>query len=596
MKLLFNGVLVPEDQYSFTSGVVDVTDNDDSGETIKGVSDEFELKGAAYELVLSQFIESPEYMTNSIEVKIFEDGCCDNDVLLFEGEIRANSVSYCHGDCFCSVKFTEKTTTSQAYDCFRSTLIADNWNNFVAQQHPRIMYCIEHRPEAVGYLLIALCAIVNLVLGIFQIVVAIISWIIDRINNLIQFLNNMIGILNAIPGVSINTIGYIDLDGNPETSLLDQYQGWLNNFNDRLIGCNRKHPSPLVRSYIQNVCAKCGVAFQSSILNSPGSEYWDMVLFSAKMAKGTNSDSVTWIGANEPYETGNTFLNKLAIPFSAEWRIENINGQETLIFERADYFDQGAIQVDFNSLETQGRVDGKLCLNFTDEEQPAYLRITYSADPLDICGNEAQILYSDIVEWNQPFNAAQVGEKTVQIPFGMARFRDDGINEDILGTAVGIGGFGDNIESHNGALILNAHTAGEYKLLIWDGNVINGRVRRYFRSGFGSAFGLQDSGYSGSGDDVYNFPLLPLEWQCAPNTGYPANVPNGSLYKRFHAWKNPKLHLNLNRQWSFTFKYDCSTISNLSNLRFANLPMGVGRIRKISVDSTNKTITLSGLI
>lgn len=596
MKLLLNGSLIPEGNYTYNSATVDITEADESGQTIKGISDEFTFQNEAFELIRETFIDNPAYAINSIEVKLYDDTCCADDVLIFEGSIRSNSISYCHGECFCSVKFIEETKKSKAYDCFRSTLISNNWNNFVSQQHPRMMYCIEHRPEAIGYLLIALCAIVNLVLGVFQIVVAIVSWIIERINNLIQFLNNMIDILNFVPGVNIGHIGLIDPDGDDSTTLLEQYQNWLNDFNDRLIGCNRKHPSPLVRSYIKNVCDKCGVEFQSSILNTPASEYYNMVLLAAKMAKGTNSDSVTWIGANEPVENLNTFLDKLKIPFNAEWRIDLVGGALTLIFEREDYFDNGDLYVDYNSLKAQDLVVGKLCYSFTEDEQPAYLRIGYTIDPLDICGNEAKDLYTEIAEWNIPFNNTQVGELAVQIPFGMARFRDDGINPDVLGSAIGIAGFGDNIESHNGALILNMHTAGEYKLLIWDGNLLNGRVQRYNRPGFGAAYGLLDSGFAGSGDQVYNFPLLPLEWQCAPGVGYPANVANGSLYKRFHAYRNPKLNLTKARQWSFTFKYSCVNLTSIQNARWANLPNGVGKINKITVDSDSKTINLSGRI
>jgi hypothetical protein len=57
----------------------------------------------------------------------------------------------------------------------------------------------------------------------------------------------------------------------------------------------------------------------------------------------------------------------------------------------------------------------------------------YSGDAVDIVGNEANRRFSDIVEWNLPYSSLQSGHRDVILPFGTARFRDDGIDQDILG-------------------------------------------------------------------------------------------------------------------------------------------------------------------
>jgi len=211
---------------------------------------------------------------------------------------------------------------------------------------------------------------------------------------------------------------------------------------------------------------------------------------------------------------------------------------------------------------------------------------------VDWCGNEAELRFNDIVDWNVPYSDLQKGVQDNALPFGTARFRDDGIDHDVLSDFDGwlAFGIGDVIQNHEGVLIMNNGTCFQPKLLIWDGDIDFGRVVKYDIAGFL----LPDANDSPAFN--YNFPYQFNEFGIEPNTAYPSDYPNSAIYQRFHAWKNPKLIQDNGLEFTFSFKYSCETLTLGITADFVQLPMGVGRIKKLVVNLDTKTITVSGRV
>jgi hypothetical protein len=597
MKLLINGTVIDRSEYTDGEGltistiIVPVT-----GATEKTVSQEFILSGTAYELVKAAIIDNPNGLNEFLSVKIYEDKCCENDILLFEGIIRGDDVSWCDGDCFCAVQFREHTEATRQMDCVRTTLIYDNHNTadpFTSQAHPKMVYCVEMRPEFLAHLIMIFGIILNLLLFLLIPTVAFISVIVSVIQDyIIPIVNAVISVVNFLSGGSLNPIptNLLDTDGNDQTSTLQEYQNYIDILNQKLVGCGRKHPSPLVRSYVNNVCSKCGISFESSIFNETASDYYNTVYWNAPVNKGSLS-GVSWIDGNEPILTLDLFLDQLKLVFNAEWKI--ING--VLIFERHDFFNTGDVWVNFESLKTANMiVDNKICYDWREEQRPAFAKFAYSQDAIDIVGNEALIFkhYKEIVEWNLPYSELQSGHIDPTFPFGAPRFRDDDIDQDVLTVYESAPfGIGDLISQTKGAMILPHGVAALPKLLIWNGeDVGNGKVENGYSTGVADVAGFL--GVSNFAD--YNWPLMLNEFLVGANTPYVTDTPHMALYGRFWAINNPKLIIDQGKSFTFQMYYNCESLSTSLNAQYVQLPIGIGRITQMEVNLDTKTIQVSG--
>lgn len=569
MKLYLNNILLSKNDYTASDISVDIQDSNESDQKQKTLSQEFEFTGDAFELIKATLIESPGAKLAFLSVKIFDDGCCDQDVLIFDGILQGSAVDWCWGECKCRGTFVEHTEKTKIFDCLKSTLLFDNHNGFQSMSHPRMRYCVEMRPAIFQYAMLSIGVLINIILASLIPIVAVISVIISIINAIIDVLQSF--------GSNIENI---DLDGNSDTNTLEEFQAWRDRLNDSLIGCSRSHPSPYVRSYISNVCSKCGIGFQSSIFTNPASDYFNTVLLSAPVEKGTKDPSVKYIYENRPILSLTGFLAKLMPVFSADWDIIDNN----LVFEREDYFWNGPFFVNYESLNGVDRITDKLCFSFSDEDIPAYARLEYQVDALDWCGNEAKDIYNNVVEWNQPFNEVQTGESATVLEFSMSRFRGDKIDPDVLEDFANVPWLSDSIAESQEALILPQGTAWNPKLLIIEpSNISDARVKRFHKPGIG----IMD-------DHVFNYPFIFSEHECAPNTEYLSNVIGGSLYKRFHAWKNPKILSQKGLTFRFAFQYDCANLTGLSAAKFVGLPNGTGRIKTLNVNLKSKIIKISG--
>jgi len=337
MKLVINGITISKSDYTGgNSASLDISVADSDGARKKTISSEFVLRGDAFSIVETELIEDPLGKNKSIPVVIYEENCCDTDILIFQGILRGDMVNWCFGDCECKVTFIEQTEESLKIDCIKSTQVFDNWNGFQEQIHPRIVYCVEIRPGFAQYLTVIFGIILNIVLFALYPIISVLSAI-------IYFIESIIAGLNAL---GINVSWNTDFDGDSSTNLLEQFQGFIDTLNELLIGCGREHPSPLVRSYIQNVCDKCGLTFSSTIYNNPESQYYNAVYLSAPVEKGVRDEDILYIEENKPIKNLTGFLDDLNVLHNAKYRtIDNV-----LYFERHDFFNDGATYVSFEEL------------------------------------------------------------------------------------------------------------------------------------------------------------------------------------------------------------------------------------------------------
>jgi len=580
MKIYIDGTEVSSPIDGVSSISIRYRIKDEQGGISKSYSQELTFYGAGYEVIRAAFIDDPLGKFNELSFELIED-CCGEPFSVFQGVLRGDSIDWCEGECFVKVTAFERTPDTIKRECIQSTLIYDDRNGFQSQQHPRMVYCLEWRPSALQDVVMVLGIIVNLIFIILIPVALVIALVVEILNVIIGVINGIIDAINTVPGISIDNINSIDIDGDPDTNTIETFTNMIDRINENIIGCGRKHPSPLVRSYINNVCDICDITFESSILNSQASQYYNTVLYNNPVEKGTRDDNVKYITKNKPILTLEGFLAQLKTVFNGDYRITN----GVLRFERKDFFYIGEIWIDYELLKAQNRIIEKVCYSWRDEEAYALGRFSYTEDPVDWCGNEARERYNDIVEWNQPFTPLQKGIYENILPFAPCRFRDDGIDRDVLADYDWFPIFGGVINDHNKVIIQNNGTNFQGKLLIWDGNMNFGRVERYVAPGF--EVGTNEN---------FNFPYLFNEFNVAPITAYDTDAPYMGLYGRFHSIDHPKLLADQGKEFEFTFKIQCEDILSFDITKNIMLPIGEGRIDWAEIDYVKRECTVFGKV
>ena len=577
MRIVIDGIEYPLDTAISGDFVVDHRIEDGDGNPAKSFSENITFTGDAFEYIKAKFITNPEGKQEKVIVTLIDD-CCGEDIEVFNGAIFGSSVDWCEGECEISASVVEFDDYTAKLDCLRSTLVYDNHDGFQQQQHPRMVYCVEMRPSLLQDVVMIFGIILNL-----QLVA--LSPIITTIAVIVTFINLIINAVNLIPGVNIPNL---DLDGDDSTTNLQTAGNFITTVNSFIVGCGRRHPSPLVREYINNVCRKCDLEFQSSILNNPSSDYYNTVYYNAPIEKGKRpllnpyQLITTWIDENKPLRSGEQFLDELKPVFNAEWRVRN----GVLIFERKDFFYINEEWVNYDTLEADNYIDEKACYSWRDENAAAYLNITYALDAVDWAGNEAVNRFSNIVEWNLPFNPRQTGSKETALPFGTARFNDDGIDRDVMADYNWFPAYWGLMNAYQRVIIQNNGTSFQPKLLIWDGESIAlGRVRKYAIPNSGLPF-----------NENYNWPYNCSEANTQPNTAYPSDQPLVGLYGRFHAIDNPKLSTDQGKEFTFSFKFNCDQLLNFDMSKNVTTPLGSGRMTTARTNYTQRTAQITGKV
>jgi hypothetical protein len=588
-----NGVLIESDIDGVESFEVTYRESDEQGVLTKSYSTELTFYGVGYNLLRAALIDNPNGFIAEVRAEVFDE-CCGR--LVLDGIIRGDSIDWCEPECWIKAQIIEKTPE---LDCIKSTLITDNSapDFFMNRPQKKLRYCVEMRPQFITEILLAIYSILSSVILVVLIPIAAVVVIIQTISLIIC------SIICAVPGTPCNQDTCEDGDWTNPENAWREITGWLDDFQNRLIQCQFYHPTALVRDYIDNVCRKCGLTFESSILNDPASPYYNLLLFSAPVRRGYNPSGTEprLIADNAPLETLDTLFQRHLKPlFNARyWIIDGV-----LIFERRDYFQNSNTWIDAENLLNNGEIlDNRICLSWIDDEKYAYGKYTYLQDGADLLAYEAADRFNTVVEWNDPPSAAQKGFMDNQFQSGIARFRDDRAGWE----ATGFGGLANAalqnaIANSRDTLLMSQHTAFNYKFLIWDefSGDETARIKRDYSTGFTGGDVIGDVYYNVSNfEELFeNVPLDPTKLFNYPMWFNENNTNN--LYTLFHYINNPRTPGNRLYNFSFEFEFDCAQFDAISFSKNIRLKVGsvikFGEIKELKIDFMKRTIDVSGIV
>lgn len=552
---------------AFPSGIppnLTLRKKDENGEKAFSFTGDLTFKGTDKDYLMAQLVNNVNALTNKVVYKL-ENTCC-NPPQVYEFYITHESLEWCEGECDIKAAAVEKSNSNDQITCLKNTLIWDNYVGFQGMAHPRMSYCNELRPNWMHDALIIIgVATLTSILVLLPVLAGLIL--------LFNTINIVIGLLNSLlPSSSqINTISVGGLTMINPNDLLNYYNLLI----ATLVGCGRKHPSPLVRDYAKNVCGKCGLTFSSSIYNNSSSQYYNSVYFHAPVHKGTlETDTTTyWVDQNKPILNGTKFFNKLKGIVNGEWEINN----NILSFERRDFFVPKIPWLDLTTyIPDVGEV--KICWQWANKTRYSYGYFEYIKDAVNWVGGEACDRWNDIVEWNNPYSPLQKDEFHPLIDFSPCRFRDDGIDRDVLSTYKNFPTIGPVIQKYDNVILMNSHTSYNPMLLVWDPGtgVANGKVDG------GAVF---FSGYPGVAvNQFYNYQY----W-------FDANYP-GNLYDQFWYIEDPRISGYQGKDFTAELTFDCALLNVMDLDGMVKTQYGDGKIDSIELDFNLSKMTIKGTV
>lgn len=536
---------------------------DETGDKAYSLTGNLVFTGSDYDYIYAQLKTSATALDNKVELKLVNDCCGTPQVYKFF--IQAKTLRWCEGSCELQAGTTENTLAQDQLTCLKNTLIWDDYAGFKSKQHPRFAYCNELRPNWKHDVLLILAVATATSILVFLPLIATVVIVFNIVNSVINWLNSNLG-------TSFNNITIL---GQVNISMND-LQGYFNLLTSFIIGCGRKHPSPLVRDYADNVCGKCGITFQSSIFKNSASAYHNTCYFNAPIHKGTlETDTTTyWIDENKPIKSGFQFFDDIASIVNGKWEIVGGN----LILERKDYFVPKTPFIDLTDTTKYPSDKVNICWKWSSKTRYSYANFEYQKDAVNWVGGEAGSRWNDIVEWNNPYSALQKGELKPLFPFTSCRFRDDGIDRDVLSFYKSFPTIGPMIKNYDNVLIMNSHTCYQPMLLIWDPatGVQNAKVdpgAYYF------------PGYPGVAlNQFYNYPFWFAE-------GY-----TGNLYSNFWYIENPKLSGYQGFEYEAEIMFDCDLLDALDLDGVVKTVEGDGKVTQININFKENKLTISGTV
>ena len=575
MKVFLDGIPLVEPQENLIKPVFTFQRNDETGDRAFSFTDDLTFRGDDYRYLYAKLKTSPTALDNKVVLSFIDDCCSQNRT--YEFWLTYNTLNWCENSCELTVSAVEKSIAQEQYTCLKNTLIHDDRFGFKSKQHPRMSYCDELRPNWLGDMMIILVLALYTAFLTMRPVIALVALIIDAINFIININNNIINTINGLPGGPyLDTVDPIDLDGDPSTTTFQQFSSFIDGLLALGVGCGKKHPSPLVRDYIENVCQVCGLSFSSSILNNPNNEYYNLVYVNAPIHKGVpEGDNTTyWVDENAPILSGLQFLDQLVIPFNAKFEIVN----STLIFERKDYFVPKTPWIDLTTYDPS-KIKS-ICWKWSAKNRPSYAVLKYQKDAINTTGNEAIDRWGDTIEWNNPYSSNQKGAYEPIMPFAACRFRDDGIDRDVLTFYEGQPTLNTLILRYKNAMIMNQHNSYLPMLIIWDGvskgNAFANKFTNIYHPGLAGVVGA---------NQYYNYPMWFKE-------GYP-----GNLYDRFQYIENPRISGYQGLDFEAVVEYDCDLLNNIDIDGVVKTLEGDSKgPTRVTIDHKTKLLTIKGTV
>jgi hypothetical protein len=522
--------------------------NNDDGVLAVSFGSEFVFSGAAYSYVISQLVDSSNASTNSIRLRVDATCCTSADgspLTVFEGLVSRGEIAWCEkglDTCIINVQALEKSATSDAIQCLKNTIIharqSANGRTSNGENEQRtaryVGYYDETRPYSFAYL--TLFFAVNLLV-------------------ITAFIRALITLF------SLGLISYSD-----STSFILS-----------IFAKKRFHKAPFISSYLANACKLCGLGLRAPLFQAGGA-YYNLMRLDAPFAEGGTTivkAETAWRKFNRPNITFAEFLASFK-DLNLTYAVSN----NTLIFDRVDRV-QSQLWIDFSTGE---RTIYEQCYEPSDGVQPALELFEYTNDGTDKIGNEANRLWSgEIVDYNTPFNPILTGVKRTPIPYGTARFIEDGdtsaLSDIVNSTLYSVTTLGQNPIDKK-AMLMSTGTCTAPKLLLWDGvsPAANGHVlRRATNTGF----------YAYSVGSWLNQATL-------------SSLGTAGFYQNLLAISDPRLNLKKNLVFRVRFKYLCEDLRTIGYGKYVRIQRGSqvvrGDVQNIEIDLNNGEITVTGVI
>jgi len=357
----------------------------------KGLTANLRFFSTAFQFIYDWLMTDACQLLNAVEVLIRDEDCQKNYRIF---EIKLDNTDYAPDEepCIVDMPLREMDNVIHAFD---KTPIEDNWQNWFnkdgtsTKDHPTFQMIVEKKPK----FYLAVFAFLIYLAGILS-----------------------IGILIA----------------------LTEGKRWIS----RCLGFTYFCPSPLIRTYIENMCDKYGYTYDTMFDDNPGNAYRDLCFFwpastSLKEFDGGDysSPSTKFIWDNRSVLPFSKFLNQLKDVFNAEWYVTPNN---KLVFKPKSFFDQQSPIYDFTAPGADKLYFKRY--TFNGDKKAAYGNYQYTIDPQDTCSNELKWRYNDIVDFDGEANNPMLeGNVTKSFAFSSTSFHNDGSSEDFLEEGVKLG-------------------------------------------------------------------------------------------------------------------------------------------------------------
>lgn len=245
--------------------------------------------------------------------------------------------------------------------------------------------------------------------------------------------------------------------------------GLFNTWVERARGCDRKLPSPLITTYIENLTDNCNVSYSDTVFTTP-SKYTQLnkaCIFYAPVEKGIDLQDNTTLYklTNALNYSGERFFEFLQKRFNLKWRVN----PGSLLIRHFDEPYQGYPALDLSDVTD-------VCCEWNGKKPPSYGKYDFTLDTLDREGNASRRAYNDIVEYNDPYSPAQDGAITRIFDDSTPGFRNDGLRSDDISQhelwfapAIGLLNFFTSIPNADDFVMTSGYTTGAPKIIIWDG-------------------------------------------------------------------------------------------------------------------------------
>ena len=412
----------------------------------------------------------PVKTINTVIVKVY-DNCCGDNKLIFNGKVE--NISYDAIRCSIKATLIENTIYTKLENYY-----FNKSRYFDTKNLPKVGYCAEPTPKFIHDFIVIITFIVKILVGAVLLSMRVILIFLE----VLDFLLGAIG---------------IDVDISPVEFIENIFKA----FNEFAFDCLKVHPSPYVREIVNDFIVESGISrFVSEVYNAPASPYYNSLFFQAEVKEGylreSNENKLGLIPENEPVFSAIEILDMICKPFNSEWRVI---GNILYIKHKNEWLNSELLEIP-NDLKTEE-------YNTKDDINPAYAQVEFTIDGIEQNGNTAKnVWYKKILEFNSPPANFQKGKKSFNIPLGMHRQVNDGVDrsvtwfwieDSIISPAISLI-FARSPSEVDKLLSLSNGTCLTPKLLIWNEttqrienlnkpyhlkeNGVNGELAKYFET------------------------------------------------------------------------------------------------------------------